>query len=74
MLDVRVVRDKIGKSRSIAFVDVKSQSDAEACMNLNGKRLDGNILQIYISKPPSEGYVHIWFFKYLVMLMIEQFL
>ena len=52
---VRIVRDRKGNSRGIAYCDFESQEDLlYAISALNNKELFGNKLEIAVSKPPEE--------------------
>lgn len=51
----RVVRDKRGKSRGFAYIDLFSKEDLQECVrNFNGREYEGKILYVAESKPPSE--------------------
>lgn len=51
----RIVRDKRGKSRGFAYIDLFSRADLEECVrNFNGREFEGKILYVAESKPPSE--------------------
>lgn len=52
---VRIVRDRKGNSRGIAYCDFESSEDLHyAITTLNQKELFGNKLEIAVSKPPEE--------------------
>ncbi len=54
--ECRVVKDKNGKSRGFAFVDLKDIRNAEKCVkSLNKQVLDGYEISCAMSKPPSSG-------------------
>ena len=60
IMDCRIVRDRqTGKSKSIAFIDVKDEETAEILISkVDGKEIRGNKVKLYKSKPPellSEG-------------------
>jgi RNA recognition motif-containing protein len=51
----RIVRDKRGKSRGFAYIDLFSRADLQECVrNFNGREFEGKILYVAESKPPSE--------------------
>jgi len=56
--DIRIVRDKKGFSKGFAFVDFNDKKSAEICLDdINGKDIEGQIISVAISKPPSSGYI-----------------
>ena len=53
---VRIVRDRKGNSRGIAYCDFDTEEELiQAVNNLNGREIMGNIINIAISKPPEEN-------------------
>lgn len=54
--ECRVVKDKNGKSRGFAFIDLKDSKNAEKCLKcLNKQVLQGYEISCALSKPPSSG-------------------
>lgn len=54
--ECRVVKDKNGKSRGFAFIDLKDIKNAEKCVkSLNKQVLNGYEISCAMSKPPSSG-------------------
>ncbi len=54
--ECRVVKDKNGRSRGFAFIDLKDITNAEKCVkSLNKQVLDGYEISCAMSKPPSSG-------------------
>jgi len=53
IVSVRLVRNQSGAKRGIAFVDVKTREMAEKALKLNNNNLKGQMLRVFISKPPS---------------------
>jgi len=54
--ECRVVKDKNGKSRGFAFIDLKDARNAEKCLKcLNKQILQGYEISCALSKPPSSG-------------------
>lgn len=54
--DIRIVKDRKGKSRGFAFIDFSTPKMANRFVKIiNHKVLNGNIVSCAISKPPSLG-------------------
>ncbi len=54
--EIRLVRDRKGNSKGIAFIDLPTIEQAHDCaILLNNKQLDDNIITCAVSKPPNLG-------------------
>lgn len=55
--DVNVIRDRMtGESRGFAFVEMPSQSEAEAAIEgLNGREMHGRMMRVNVARPRREG-------------------
>lgn len=56
LLECRIVKDKAGKSRGFAFIDLNNIENAKKCVEaINKKEINGYEIACAISKPPSAG-------------------